>query len=327
MAVLTQLARRTVNDWLIQFDVGELTDLEEISAGIENSNFFINTLNQSGVQRWVLTLLEQTYSSRELLVPLNRALLESGMPVAAIKTNQQGDSITNCAGKQAILAQCLSGSHPTNPTSSQCAAVGRFLARFHRAALPVRANARLFNRDLNWLQRRADDVRAYLPYKDQALLQQVLAQLKSLFARRDVARLPTGIIHGDLFRDNVLFDERGLSGVLDFHHAGEHYLLFDIAVAANDWCTQTNGELDPERLIALLKAYHQQRTLTTEELWFLPIFMTYGASAFWLSRLTSRYPPPKTLPVALKNPDEFQAIVTERCAHFYYFDHRLLQQA
>lgn len=327
MAVLTQLARRSVNDWLTQFDVGELTDLEEISAGIENSNFFVNTLNQTGVQRWVLTLLEQNYASRELMVPLNRCLLEYGLPVAAIKTTQQGESVTSCAGKPAILSRRLIGSHPTNPTLNQCAAMGRFLARFHRAALQVRTHARLFNRDLNWLKRRADEVRGHLSYNDQALLKQVLAQLTSLFSRHDVARLPTGIIHGDLFRDNVLFDERGLSGVLDFHHAGEHYLVFDIAVAANDWCTQTNGELDPERLIALLKAYSQQRTLTTEELWFLPLFMIYGAAAFWLSRLASRYPPPKTLPIALKNPDEFRAIVNERCAHFYYFDHRLLLEA
>ena len=327
MAVITQLSRREVNDWLTGFDVGQLTDLEEISAGIENSNFFVNTLDQSGVQRWVLTLLEQTYSSRELMLPLNRCLLNSGLPVAAIQSNRSGESVTQCEGKPAILARRLPGVHPTNPTSSQCSAIGRFLARFHHAATKVRSHALLFNRDLNWLQRHADEVRRHLPYSDQALLRQVLAQLKSLFGRYDVTRLPTGIIHGDLFRDNVLFDERGLSGVLDFHHAGEHYLLFDIAVAANDWCTQTNGQLDPERLIALLKGYHQERVLTTEELWFLPLFMSYGAAVFWLSRLSARYPPPKTLPVALKNPEEFQAIAYERCAHFFYFDPRLLLDA
>ena len=327
MAVLTQLNRQGVNDWLTQFDVGELTDLEEISTGIENSNFYVNTLDQTGVRRWVLTLLEKNYSSRDLLVPLNRCLLDSGLPVAAIQRTTQGESVTDCEGKPAILSERLPGEHPSNPTTSQCAATGRFLARFHATATGVRSHALLFSRDLNWLRRHAEDVRLYLSYNDQALLKRLLANLKSLFGRTDVARLPTGVIHGDLFRDNVLFDERGISGVLDFHHAGEHYLLFDIAVAANDWCTQTNGQLDPERLIALLKGYNQERALTTEELWFLPLFMCYSATTFWLARLASRFPPPKTLPVALKNPDEFQAIVHARCSHFFYFDHRLLQRA
>jgi homoserine kinase type II len=326
MAAHTQLSARELNDWLPQFAVGSLSDFAVISSGIENSNYYVNTLDSNGLHHWVLTILEQQYPSRELLVPLAHRLHQCGLPVARIQPSTAGESIVQWQGKPAILSSRLPGEHPVNPTRSQCAAVGRFLARFHRAAATTRAHAMLFARDLNWLTRHADQVRTYLPYEDQVLLQDALSLIRSLLDRRDLARLPTGIVHGDLFRDNVLFNEQGLSGVLDFHHAGEHYLLFDLAVAANDWCTDGSGHLDPERTVSLLRDYHRERALTTEEVWFLPIFMIYAAAAFWLSRLAVCYPPRRSQPAEQKNPDEFRTLLAQRYNHFYYFDQRLLDR-
>ena len=228
------------------------------------------------------------------------------------------------AGKPAILSTRLPGTHPVNPTTSQCAAVGRFLARFHRASQGALVHAKRFTRDLSWLETHAKKVSGYLPFDEQELLKRSISHLKSLLTRRDLSALPKGVVHGDLFRDNVLFNERGLSGVLDFHHAGEHYLLFDIAVAANDWCTDSTGNLDTERCIALLQAYHRERELSNDELWFLPLFMIYSATAFWLSRLNSKYPPPGQPAAARKNPEEFRAIVAQRCGQFFYLDPRVL---
>jgi len=324
MAALTPINQTQLADWLPQFDVGELSDFQQISAGIENSNYFVNTTNAREVRRWVVTILEQDYPSKDLLVPLANTLSESGLPVARIVPNNRGDSMVPLAGKPAILSSRLSGEHPANPTTKQCAALGRFIARFHRGATAARPHARLFNRDLNWLKLNADRVARFLPFDQQSLLTRAIQHLESLLTRRDLACLPSGIVHGDLFRDNVLFNDKGLSGVVDFHHAGEHFLLFDIAVAINDWCTDGSGILDTERAAAMLRAYHSERALTKEELWFLPLFMIYAATAFWLSRLSAHYPPPGAPAEARKNPQEFRAIVEARCAQFYYLDARVL---
>lgn len=324
MATLTDLSQTELANWLPQYGVGELSDYQRISTGIENSNYFVNTTDTTDVHRWVVTILEQNYPSRELLVPLANTLQDAGLPVPRIVANHSGDSLVSLAGKPAILSTRLPGDHAVNPTTSQCKAVGRFLARFHRAGAGARTHAKQFNRDLGWLETNASEVASYLPFEQQALLKRALGHLTSLLSRRDLACLPTGIVHGDLFRDNVLFTKNGLSGVLDFHHAGEHYLLFDIAVAINDWCTDGSGVLDTERTVALLRAYNGERTLAAEELWFLPLFMIYGATAFWLSRLRSKYPPPGQPLSARKNPDEFRQIVQHRCGQFFYLDSRLL---
>ena len=92
-------------------------------------------------------------------------------------------------------------------------------------------------------------------------------------------------MHGDLFRDNVLFNEWGLTGVLDFHHAARGVLIYDLAVAANDWCTDSTGLMNPDRATTLLRAYHRIRPLSRSEIRLFPTFALYGALAFWLSRL------------------------------------------
>ncbi len=324
MATLTKISHHQLADWLPQYGVGELTDYQRISTGIENSNYFVNTNDHEVAYRWVVTILEQNYPSRELLVPLADRLQRAGLPVPRIVANNAGESVVTLAGKPAILSTCLPGHHPVNPTVDQCMAVGRFLARFHQASAGARVHAKLFDRDLNWLALNSNKVSPYLPFNQQALLKQALAHLRSMLNRRDLSCLPTGVVHGDLFRDNVLFTRNGLSGVLDFHHSGEHYLLFDIAVAINDWCTDGTGMLDTERTVAFLRAYNNERKLAIEELWFLPLFMIYGATAFWLSRLRSQYPPPLQAAEAQKNPEEFRAIVQQRCAQFFYLDARLL---
>jgi len=325
MAALTSLDQTDLANWLPQYGVGELSEFQRISTGIENSNYFVNTTDLSQVHQLVVTILEQNYPSRELLVPLANTLQQAGLPVPKILPNKGGERVVALAGKPAILSTRLPGTHPVNPTTSQCAAVGRFLARFHIAGQSARIHAKRFARDLNWLEENAKQVSSYLPFAEQELLTRSLGHLESLLTRKDLAALPIGVVHGDLFRDNVLFNERGLSGVLDFHHAGEYFLLFDIAVAVNDWCTDSSGNLDTERCIALLQAYHAERALTKDELWFLPLFMIYGATAFWLSRLRSKYPPPGQPAEARKNPEEFRAIVAQRCGQFFYLDPRVLE--
>ena len=132
------------------------------------------------------------------------------------------------------------------------------------------------------------------------------------------------MIHGDLFRDNVLFNERGLTGVLDFHHASTGYWLFDLAVIANDWCTDSQGRLDPDRTQALLVAYHRIRPLTEAEVWFFTSFALYAALCFWTSRLSVALKAREETGLRSKNPEEFRRIVMQHLRHPFHIDARIL---
>ncbi len=183
-----------------------------------------------------------------------------------------------------------------------------------------------YPRDTEWLQQRAGMVAGYLPHLDQDLIEMSVTGVASMLARTDVQGLPSGMIHGDLFRDNVLFDGQGLTGVLDFHHAARGYLIYDLAVAANDWCADASGCLDPERTLQLLRDYHQIRPLQPLELWFFPGFALYAALAFWLSRLAVALQQSSAGRVRFKNPDEFRSIVLQQSRHPFYVDPRSLER-
>jgi homoserine kinase type II len=203
--------------------------------------------------------------------------------------------------------------------------VGRFLGRLH-AGLTRPAGLPSYPRDRDWLERQAHAVLPSLPYLRQRLLRDGLAEVHDLLSREDVARLPTVVIHGDLFRDNVLFNHLGLSGVLDFHHAAHGYRIYDLAVAANDWCVDSAGVLEPGRLRALVSAYAAIRPLEPAELWHLPMFMLYGGLAFWLSRLVVAFEHRQGRADRAKDPEVFARIVAERRANPVCLDPCLVNQ-
>jgi len=246
------------------------------------------------------------------------------LPVAKVIRNASGEANDRLRGKQTIVCPRLTGRHVFNPTVSQCEAVGRFLGRLHAAARPLTEAAPWHPRNAVWLQEKAAQVDGYLPWDVGCLLNESVTSTTSLLGRTDVRGLPQGVIHGDLFRDNALFTERGLSGVLDFHHAARGFLLFDLAVAANDWCASSDGVLDPDRTLTLLKGYHAIRNLSAPELWYFPAFTLYAALAFWLSRLSVAIRRDPGSKVRSKNPEEFQHIVAQASSHFFYLDPRIL---
>jgi homoserine kinase type II len=124
--------------------------------------------------------------------------------------------------------------------------------------------------------------------------------------------MPAGAIHGDLFRDNVLWSGEFISGVIDFYFAGHDALLFDVAVTVNDWCGTSAGELDPARLEALLIAYHAARPFTEAERAAWPAMLRAAALRFWLSRAIDRYLPRAGKLVMEKDPGEYRDILLQR---------------
>jgi homoserine kinase type II len=322
MNAITQLDVLDLEHTIARYGIGELVRYWPAANGIENSNYFVRTLDGGREREFVLTIMEQPSNAGGAYVPLLDLCVEAGLPVARILRNTAGDAMDSYEGKLIVLSLRLPGRHVYNPTLKQVAALGRFIGRFHRVTAGWEHPIPNYPRTSPWLTHHAELVRGYLPYVSRDLLDSSVREVRHLLARNDTAALPRGVIHGDLFRDNVLFNEMGLTGVLDFHHAARGFLVYDLAVAANDWCTDSSGMLNADRVVALIKAYHAIRPLTSAEIWLFPVFALYGALSFWLSRLvvaTDRADSGR-----FNNPEEFERIVSEHHAHFFYLDERLL---
>ena len=311
MAVITELSAEAIADALQQYDLGTLHRFKAADDGIENTNYFVSTeLADGAAGEYVLTLIENDESEQRfsMFAILNMSVA-NGLPVPVVMRTKTGNLEGALGGKPMLVCECLRGSTVAHPARQQCAAIGRFLAHFHLANANIRKIVLPYARDMTWLQGMSEQVRDEIGWIDRHLLNQALSRVLATFSREDVKKIPEGVIHADLFRDNALFNEYGLSGVVDFHHAGVGYWLYDIAVAVNDWC-RDDGRLDTERTLTLLSAYHDIRPLTKMETWFFPEMLLYAALAFWLSRLlvAVRTDLPPNHPV--KDPTEFGTLVS-----------------
>jgi len=327
MNAITQLDVLDLEDTIARYDVGDLVRYWPAANGIENSNYFVRTVLDGREHDYVLTILEQPSNAGRAYVPLLDLCVEAGLPVAKIMKSANGEPFQTYNGKSVLLSQRLPGQHVYNPTQAQIRSLARFIARLHLATHKWDFPVPPYPRDENWLEHHSTLCLGYLPFQSANLLTDSIREVVSLLRRHDTQALPAGIIHGDLFRDNVLFNAHGLSGVLDFHHAARGYLIYDLAVAANDWCTDADGLLDAELSLILLRAYHEIRPFTSAELQLLPAFMLYAATSFWLSRLVVSLHQSSDEPEAeirCNNPEEFERIVRQHSAHFLYLDSRLL---
>lgn len=312
MAVITPLGAADISRLLESYSVGTLDGYKEASEGIENTNYFVRTSQEEGRRaEYVLTLIEEangTHANLSALIKILDQCNAEGLPVPEIMRTVDGNAHAKLLDKPALLCTKLDGAHVANPVRSQCAAIGRFLARFHQATATLSSVIEPYVRDQTWLTEKAATVKYDIALLDRVALEESLTTVTQLLARSDVRQLPQAVIHADLFLDNALFNAYGLSGILDFHHAGYGYCIYDLAVAMNDWCRDREG-LDRVRVVELLRGYGSIRPLTQAELWFLPTFLLYAALSFWLSRLliSVRNDLPANYPV--KDPDEFKQLI------------------
>ena len=284
MAVYTVVSLQQVNDLLADFELGQATALHGISGGIENTNYFVDIELASKTTRYVLTLFEEISPDEvPFFVELGTWLADRDVPVSYAIADRNGIGLKQLCGKPAILQPCYSGDHIKRNalTPDHCAQIGAMLARYHQAGSEFYMK-RQAHRGVFWLRRESSRLASQIPAEDAALLKSEVDAFDQL---RETADLPMGIIHGDLFHDNALFDNNQLTAVLDIYNAATAYLLFDLAIVANDWCINADLQIDPAKEQALLEGYASVRAFTAAEREAWALLTRTAAMRFWLSRL------------------------------------------
>jgi homoserine kinase type II len=306
MAVFTNVTEAELSAWLSDYSLGHLQELQGIASGIENTNYFVTTSNG----RFVLTLFE-ILTAQELPFYLNLMahLARHGIPCPAPMADRHNRLLGELNGKPACIVSRLSGKSLTQPSEIHCAAVGAMLAQMHIAGKSFdesMPNARA----AAWRACAAPLVRPFLSAEDAALLDNEVA----FHQRHTLASLPQGIIHADLFRDNVLFDNDRIGGLIDFYFACTDSLLYDATITANDWCMGAEGRLDAARARAFLDAYQAVRPLSAEERQAWPLALRLAALRFWLSRLYDLHLPRDGKLVHAHDPEHFKRILQQHIA-------------
>lgn len=306
MSVYTSVSQAELKAWLTCFDVGSLLGFRGISAGIENSNYFVET--DRG--RFVLTLFEALAPGPlDFYLSLQARLAAAGFPCPQPQTTRDGRLQQPLAGKPAALLSRLPGAPIELAAPAQCREIGWQLARFHQLTASF-SNFPPHSRDPAWRRDAAARLAPRLPREQQELMARALAVDTAL----PWPELPQGLIHADLFRDNVLWDGEQLGGLLDFYFAGRDVLLFDLAVTVNDWCQDEQGRPDPTRETAFLEGYGAERPLTPGEQAVWPAMLASAALRFWLSRLEVAQAPRSGELVTVKDPEDFRRLLEQRLA-------------
>ena len=309
MAVYTMLALDEMREALAPFELGQLIRADPVAAGIENTTYFATFEQSAGrTAEYVLTLGESIASAdMEFVAGLTTLLHHHGLPVPAPVTTNAGTQVFYLAHKPALLIPKAAGEPPAAPSVQQCRALGNTLARLHRVLL-CQPFDHTSHKSLDWVAATGGRLLPHLSGRPRDLLCSSLARLDAFVSAHE--KLPRAVIHGDLFRDNTLFDGESVTAIIDFFSAGAGYLLFDVAVAANDWCAIDEDHFDPRKLEALLDGYCSIRPFTDEERGCWGEMLSIAALRFWVSRLADRiFPVPDRAPRDTKDPAPYQRLL------------------
>lgn len=303
MSVYTTVTESEMQQWLTRYSLGELVELKGIAAGVTNTNYFVTTTHG----RYVLTVFE-TLKLDELpyYLKLMSHLVRHGVACPAPIADYTDNFASLLCGKPACLVSCLKGRDVDDANVAQCRAVGEMLAQMHKAGTTFPLKMRN-PRGPRWWSLTASEVYAFMDPADAASLREEI----HFQDRHRFDHLPSGVIHADLFKDNVLLDGDNIAGFIDFYYACNDILLYDVAIAVNDWARTPAGEIDGERARALLAGYQSVRPLSDMEQQEWPVMLRAAGVRFWTSRLLDKYKPMDGELTFTKDPKVFQKLVED----------------
>jgi len=301
MSVYTELTPDDARDILNDYDLGELTAFEGIAAGIENSNFFLDTTKG----RYVLTVFERM-DAEELpyFMALMHHLAAHGLPCPDVMPRRDGSMLFAVHGKQGCIVSRLQGRTLDRLNVRQLHASGQAQAALHMAGADFHLR-RENPTDFQWLCNTIEVMRERVEARYGADALHLLEDELAWQREQDFAGLPAGVIHGDMFVDNILFEGDAVSGIIDFYYAHDAPYAMDVAIALNAQAVEP-GDADEARMQALLDGYQSMRKLTEGELAALPALLRRAALRFWVSRLYDALFPREGAMTQIKDPEEYR---------------------
>jgi homoserine kinase type II len=296
MAVYTTVERQEVERFIEPFGIGPLIHLEGVAEGTENSNYFITT-DQSGfpselhtqpLRHYVLTLFENAAADDlEFYIKLTSLLSLRGLPVPSPLKDADGVALHYLQDKPVLLIPRVEGQAPLQPNEQQCKEIGLALAQIHKISLDSKFEHQSPN-GLSWLERCAEQLRPLLDPTDQVLLDEIprFTQLS-----KKHSNLLQAITHNDFLKENTIFQSNQLAGIINFNNAGSGFLMMDLAITVNDWCSSADGSFDGQLTSAVLKAYQEVRSITNDEMQLWNDFLRIAAAKIWLLRIYAQLLP------------------------------------
>ncbi|NKB48170.1 MAG: homoserine kinase [Alphaproteobacteria bacterium] len=309
MAVYTDVSDEDLQHFAAAYDLGAVVSCKGIAEGVENTNYLLQTLPDGAAlpDSYILTLYEKRVSPEDL--PFFLGLLEhlaaNGISCPTPIHGRDGVALRQLCGKPAVIVSFLSGMWPKRSTPQQCGELGAALAQMHVAGASFEMQ-RANDMSIDGWRKLLDASRDRASEIQPGLADVLTAELDYLAANWP-QDLPSGVIHADLFPDNVFFLGDSLSGLIDFYFACNDYLTYDLAICLNAWCFETDHSFNITKARALLRRYAEVRPLNAAEFAALPLLARGSALRFLLTRLYDKLHHDETALVRPKDPLEFLA--------------------
>tara|TARA_Y100000590_G_scaffold13842_2_gene16679 strand:+ start:8780 stop:9721 length:942 start_codon:yes stop_codon:yes gene_type:complete len=309
MSVYTKITDGELESHLENYSLGKIRNFSGISEGIENSNYLLNT--ETG--DFIFTIFEAISADRvvDYLSFMNHINNKGLLSPLVIKTNND-ELFKNIKNKPAAVIQKLEGKSITQPTNNHCEQLGKILADFHIYGSDFALN--ITNaRGAVWAKKSLKKLDNVID-KNQLNLIQKAIEIQNIFVDSD---LSTGMIHADLFRDNVLFSKNRISGVIDFYYSCYDPYIYDLAIVVNDWCNEENNSINLEKFTLLVTEYNKYKKITDDEKTSWKNALVSAALRFYLSRLIDLHYPKIGEITHIKDPSVFENILIDRIENEY----------
>ena len=301
MAVYTEVSDEELEVFVAEYDIGTVESCKGIAEGVENSNYLLQTNRAT----YILTLYEKRVARDDLpfFLGLMDHLATSDFPSPIPIHGNDGVALRDLCDRPAAIVTFLSGMWPRRVTPAHCHALGAAAARLHVAAADFSLTRRNDLSLSGWRElvtataRGADDISTGLG----KIISDEISYLENAWP----TSLPSGVIHADLFPDNVFFLHDKLSGIIDFYFACNDFLIYDIAVCLNAWCFEDDGSFNITKARNLIRGYATVRPFSAAEIAALPILARGAALRFLLTRLYDWLNHPEGALVKRKDPLEY----------------------
>jgi homoserine kinase type II len=302
MAVYTQISIDELNLFLSKYNIDKINEFSGIKGGTSNSNYLLTADNK----KFILTIFEERTNQENLpfYFDLMNHLNAHDIKCPEVIKDKQGNFSNSIKQKHAVITSFLTGSSLEKIKPIHCSNLGLTIAKMHNASekLNIKRENELGFDKLGII---IEKLKTYKKHIDDEKLKFIEDEF--LFLSREISKdLPSGIIHADLFPDNIFFEENNLTGIIDFYFSCNDFYAYEIAICLNAWCFEdSNNEFNPTKAKYLLGSYNQERKFSNEEVEALPLLARASALRYLLTRLLDFYSHEDSDLILKKDPNEY----------------------